>query len=83
MRAARSRELDPARDMRERPNVRRSLAVLVGTIVAFFLHAPLHVEPAVVAMTGATVMLLVAADDVEKALERVEWATSSSSSGSS
>jgi Na+/H+ antiporter NhaD/arsenite permease-like protein len=67
--------LDPARDMRERPYVKRSLAVLVGTIVAFFLHSTLHLEPAVVALAGATVLLLVAADDVEDALERVEWST--------
>jgi Na+/H+ antiporter NhaD/arsenite permease-like protein len=67
--------LDPGADMREAPKVKRTLAVLLGTIVAFFLHAPLHVEPAVVALVGATVMLLVAADDVENALERVEWAT--------
>jgi Na+/H+ antiporter NhaD/arsenite permease-like protein len=67
--------LDPAADMREAKNVKRSLAVLAGTILAFFLHAPLHLEPAVVALGGATIMLLVAADDVEKALERVEWAT--------
>jgi Na+/H+ antiporter NhaD/arsenite permease-like protein len=55
--------------------VKRSLAVLLGTIIGFFLHAPLHIEPAVVALVGATVMLLVAADNVEEALERVEWAT--------
>jgi Na+/H+ antiporter NhaD/arsenite permease-like protein len=67
--------LDPAADMRGAPYVTRSLLVLLGTIVGFFLHAPLHIEPAVVALTGATVMLLVAADDVENALERVEWAT--------
>jgi Na+/H+ antiporter NhaD/arsenite permease-like protein len=74
-RAAEVARLDPARDMRERPYVKRSVAVLLGTIVAFFLHAPLHVEPAVVALTGAAVMLLVAADDVEDAFERVEWST--------
>ena len=68
-------KLDPARDMRQRPYVKRSVAVLLGTIVAFFLHAPLHIEPAVVAVAGAAVMLLVAADDVEDALERVEWST--------
>ena len=68
-------KLDPARDMRQRPYVKRSIAVLLGTIVAFFLHAPLHIEPAVVAVAGAAVMLLVAADDVEDALERVEWST--------
>jgi Na+/H+ antiporter NhaD/arsenite permease-like protein len=74
-RAAEVARLDPARDMRERPYVKRSLAVLLGTILAFFLHAPLHIEPAVVAVTGAAVMLLVATDDVEDALERVEWST--------
>jgi Na+/H+ antiporter NhaD/arsenite permease-like protein len=68
-------ELDPMRDVRGRPHVTRSLVVLGGTIVGFFLHAPLHLSPAVVAMTGATVLLLVAADDVEAALERVEWST--------
>jgi Na+/H+ antiporter NhaD/arsenite permease-like protein len=67
--------LDAARDMREAKHVGRTLAVLLGTIVAFFLHSLLHLEPAVVALTGATVMLLVAADDVESALERVEWST--------
>jgi Na+/H+ antiporter NhaD/arsenite permease-like protein len=67
--------LDAARDLREAKNVGRTLAVLVGTILAFFLHTALHVEPAVVALTGATVMLLVAADNVERALERVEWST--------
>jgi Na+/H+ antiporter NhaD/arsenite permease-like protein len=67
--------LDPARDMRESRYVKRSLAILVGTIVAFFLHSPLHIEPAVVALTGATLLLLVAGDNVEAALERIEWST--------
>jgi len=67
--------LDAARDVREAPYVGRTLAVLLGTIAAFFLHTLFHLEPAVVALTGATVMLLVAADDVESALERVEWST--------
>jgi Na+/H+ antiporter NhaD/arsenite permease-like protein len=67
--------LDAARDLREADKVWRTLAVLLGTIAAFFLHTLLHLEPTVVALTGATVMLLVAADDVEHALERVEWST--------
>ncbi len=74
-RAAEIARIDPARDMREAVYVKRSLAVLLGTILAFFLHTLLHLEPAVVALTGATVMLLVAADDVERALERIEWST--------
>ena len=67
--------LDAARDMRDSPYVKRSIVVLLGTIAAFFLHSALHLEPAVVALTGAAVMLLVAADDVEEALERVDWST--------
>jgi Na+/H+ antiporter NhaD/arsenite permease-like protein len=74
-RVAELERLDPAADVRESRYVKRSLAVLVGTIVAFFLHAPLHLEPAVVALGGATILLLVASDDVEEALERVEWST--------
>jgi Na+/H+ antiporter NhaD/arsenite permease-like protein len=74
-RAREVERLDPGRDMRGRRYVKRSVAVLLGTIVAFFFHSPLHIEPAVVAVAGAAVMLLVAADDVEDALERVEWST--------
>jgi len=67
--------LDPARDVRGRPHVKSSLIVLGGTIVAFFLHSPLGLEPAIVALGGATVLLVLAADDVEDALERIEWST--------
>jgi Na+/H+ antiporter NhaD/arsenite permease-like protein len=74
-RAAEVAKLDAAADMRGKPYVGRSITVLLGTIVAFFFHGALHLEPAVVALGGATVLLLVAADDVEDALERVEWST--------
>jgi Na+/H+ antiporter NhaD/arsenite permease-like protein len=74
-RTAEVERLDAARDVRGKPYVTRSVLILVGTIVFFFLHAALHIEPAVVALTGATVMLLFASDDVEDALSRVEWST--------
>jgi Na+/H+ antiporter NhaD/arsenite permease-like protein len=45
------------------------------TIVCFFLHSLLGLAPVVVALGGATAMLLLAADDVEDALSRVEWST--------
>ena len=67
-------ELDPRAQLK-RERLLPILAVLGGTILGFFLHAPLHVEPVVVAMTGATVMLLVAGRELEWALERVEWGT--------
>ena len=74
-RAAALGNLDPAADMRQARHVKRSVAVLLGTIVAFFLHAPLHLDPATVALTGATVLLLIATDNVEEALARIQWST--------
>ena len=74
-RAAEVARLDARRDLRDSRYLGRSIAILLGTIVAFFLHGALGLEPAVVALAGATLLLLVAADDVEDALERVEWST--------
>jgi Na+/H+ antiporter NhaD/arsenite permease-like protein len=69
-------EIDPAREVRGRSHVGRTLVILVGTILLFFLHSTLHLAPAVVALTGATVMLLaVVGEDVEDALARVQWST--------
>jgi Na+/H+ antiporter NhaD/arsenite permease-like protein len=74
-RAAVIAKLDPAQDLRRGRYVRRSVAVLVGTIVAFFLHSLLGLEPAAVALAGATILLFVAADDVTDALGRIDWPT--------
>jgi len=74
-RTAQIARLDAARDLREGKFVRRSIVVLVGTIVAFFLHTTLHLEPAVVALAGATILLLVAAPSIDDALGRIDWTT--------
>jgi Na+/H+ antiporter NhaD/arsenite permease-like protein len=73
-----ARERIAALDPRAQLKTKRLLPILTvlgGTILGFFLHAALHVEPVVVAMTGATAMLLVAGQELEWALERVEWGT--------
>ncbi|MFE3453646.1 SLC13 family permease [Nonomuraea sp. NPDC059194] len=53
----------------------RCLAVLAGVVCGFALHAVLHVEPSIVAMVGAGVMLLVSRADVSEVLREVEWPT--------
>jgi Na+/H+ antiporter NhaD/arsenite permease-like protein len=55
--------------------LRRTLPILVGTILVFFVHRPLHLEPATVALGGATLMLLVTRQSVERALSGIEWPT--------
>ncbi|GAA1608691.1 ArsB/NhaD family transporter [Kribbella hippodromi] len=53
----------------------RCLAVLAVMIAAFSLHSVLHLEPSLVALVGAGVMVLVAKADVPEVLREVEWGT--------
>ena len=68
-------ELDARRSIENVAELRRTLPVLVVTILAFFVHSPLGVEPATVALSGATVMLLLTRQTVEEALRGIEWPT--------
>jgi Na+/H+ antiporter NhaD/arsenite permease-like protein len=53
----------------------KSLVVLVGVMGAFVLHTVLHLEPSVVALLGAGVLLAVSRLPVGDALADVEWPT--------
>ena len=53
----------------------RALVVLGGTIVGFFVGAAFGLEPATVALAGATALLLVSGVDPAAALREVEWST--------
>lgn len=53
----------------------QSLAVLVLTIIGFFLHRLLHYEAGTVAMFGAVALLLVSRVDPHDVLSEVEWGT--------
>ena len=68
-------ELDAARSIEDRDELVRTVPVLVATIFAFFLHKALGLEPATVALAGATLMLLVTRQPLEKALAGIEWPT--------
>jgi Na+/H+ antiporter NhaD/arsenite permease-like protein len=68
-------ELDAANSISDRDELRRTGPVLVVTVLAFFAHQALHIEPATVALTGAAVALMVTTIDLEQALSRIEWPT--------
>jgi Na+/H+ antiporter NhaD/arsenite permease-like protein len=68
-------ELDARRSIEDPEELKRALPVLIGTILLFFVHKPLHLEPATVAMLGATVLLLVTTQPLESSLAGIEWAT--------
>jgi Na+/H+ antiporter NhaD/arsenite permease-like protein len=68
-------ELDAPGAIRDAAELRRTGPVLVLTILTFFAHQTLHIEPATVALAGAAVGLLVTRIDLTEALSRIEWPT--------
>ena len=72
---ARIMELDEKAAITDAKKMRNGLIIIALTIVGFLLHSVTHLEPGVVAMTGAAAALAVCKVDVEKALEKVEWVT--------
>ncbi len=68
-------ELDAAKSIRDSKELRRTVPVLVLTVLAFFAHQALHIEPATVALTGAAIGLLVTTIPLEEALAKIEWPT--------
>ena len=58
---------------------RREVAIVLGclgaTIVGFFIHSLLGLEPATIALAGAALYLLISGVDVEQPLLAIEWTT--------
>ena len=67
--------LDARKAIEEPEEARRTVPVLLVTILLFFFHKALRLEPATVALLGATVMLLVSHQSLDDALAGIEWAT--------
>ena len=74
-RAAAVMDLDERGAIRDRGLLIRCLLVLAGVLVGFTLHTVLHVDPSVVALLGAGVLVLVSGTSSEEFLEEVEWET--------
>ena len=55
--------------------LRKGLVVMVGVILGFLVHGALHLEPATIALAGATVLMLWTGSDPHDALRDVEWST--------
>jgi Na+/H+ antiporter NhaD/arsenite permease-like protein len=72
---ARVMELNARASIRDADELRRTGPILVLTVLAFFAHQALHIEPATVALTGAAVCLLVTRLPLEEALAKIEWPT--------
>jgi len=72
---ARVMDLDAGGSIEDRDELKRTVPILIGTILLFFVHQAVGLEPATVALSGATVMLLVTRQKLEEALAGIEWPT--------
>ena len=73
--AAQVMDLDERRAIHDPRLLRRSLIVLVLVIAGFAAHAAVAVEPSVVALLGAGLLVLVSGLSSNEFLEEVEWET--------
>lgn len=67
--------MDERASITDRRLLARCLAVLTLVVAGFALHAVIHVEPAIIALLGAGLMVLVARVDTAVYLQEVEWST--------
>jgi Na+/H+ antiporter NhaD/arsenite permease-like protein len=72
---ARVMSLDASKSIEDAAEARRTVPILVLTVLAFFVHKPLGLEPATVALAGAAVMLMVTRQPLEGTISSIEWLT--------
>ncbi len=67
--------LDARKAIEDPAEARRTVPILVATILAFFFHKALGLEPATVALAGAALALLVTRQSLEDTIGGIEWTT--------
>ncbi|RAL21873.1 ArsB/NhaD family transporter [Thermoflavimicrobium daqui] len=70
-------ELDESETIKDPKLMKKSLFILGLTILGFALHSVLHLEASVIAIFGATLLMLIGLkeSDIEEAFASVEWGT--------
>jgi Na+/H+ antiporter NhaD/arsenite permease-like protein len=68
-------ELDAATQIEDRQLLVRSSVVTGATVLGFFLQGLTGLSPAVVALAGAAVAMIVCSPQIEEVLHEVEWPT--------
>ncbi len=67
------RGLDENAAIRDIRLFRKSVAIILFVVALFFFHDKLGIEPAVVALLGASLILLWTREDPEGIFEKIEW----------
>lgn len=68
-------KLDEKKSIKDKSLLIKSLIVMAFILLGFMLHSKLHLDSCVVALTGATIMLLIGKQDIDEILSSIEWST--------
>ena len=61
--------------IKDRSVLKKSLAVLFGVIFLFVIHGSINIEPSIIALSGAGILMIVAKSRPEHILRQVDWST--------
>ena len=61
--------------LKDRKLLKKSMVVLIGVIALFVVHGSLQIEPSVIAIGGAAVLLVLTRANPEKVFHEVDWPT--------
>ncbi|OPY57877.1 MAG: Na(+)/H(+) antiporter NhaD [Pelotomaculum sp. PtaU1.Bin065] len=66
-------KIDEKDQIKDAKLLNKCLVVLFITVLGFVLHQYIHLESSVIALSGASLLLLATGDDTEHSLQAVEW----------
>jgi Na+/H+ antiporter NhaD/arsenite permease-like protein len=61
--------------LKDRSVLRKSLAVLAGVIFLFVIHGSINIEPSIIALSGAGILMIMTKSRPELILKQVDWST--------
>jgi Na+/H+ antiporter NhaD/arsenite permease-like protein len=61
--------------LKDKNLLKKSMVVLIGVIALFVVHGSLHLEPSVIALGGAAVLLVITRASPERVFHEVDWPT--------
>lgn len=67
--------LDEKKSIQDRVLLKKSIVMIIFTLVGFVFHSNLGIESCVVAITSAVIMLLIGKQDVDEIFASIEWST--------
>ncbi|MDK2585175.1 ArsB/NhaD family transporter [Romboutsia sedimentorum] len=67
--------LDENKAIKDKALLIKSIVVMIFILLGFTLHSIIHIESSIIALTGATIMLMIGNQDIDEILASIEWST--------